>query len=449
MELNGVTQIPSSLVSCFVNGMEVQILELAMEGFSFRTPEPVEKIMKIELKYYYFKESRYHTIDLKQYKVLEEKEKNFYIEYVIGHVEAEFQKNTSYMIKDYWEYMQLKMSGDDGYCAQEKAGYPADLDETYVDSFEIQRKEWFSNIVIEERERYQKLLSELEVAVSLDSSDKYESFLYQDLNSFWKGYLKQQFLSRHPLQERRLERIYIGNEFCHNLFPDKEVLFELLKKAEQEQIGITIVFTYLRENLIEKTKRLLEEVFEWCLAEDVQIEVVINDWGMFSLLDGKEAYMKHSFGNLLNKRRKDPRYLYKTGYEESVEMLAENSLEDDMYWKYLTDKLHISRFEQESCGYQMKLPAGRNSIHMPYYQTNTSQYCTLYAKCTTGERGRQQLVMKCPEYCKEFLFLYPSHLKMTGRYNSLFGMDENLLKNADIIQYYVKSGADRIVLNFL
>ena len=97
----------------------------------------------------------------------------------------------------------------------------------------------------------------------------------------------------------------------------------------------------------------------------------------------------------------------------------------------------------------MSIAEGKHSLHIPFYQTNTSQFCPLYAMCINLDRGKQRLVNGCPKYCKEFVFLYPKHLKMVGKYNSLFAFDDTLLKDQKELESYVSSGIDRIVLNFI
>ena len=117
------------------------------------------------------------------------------------------------------------------------------------------------------------------------------------------------------------------------------------------------------------------------------------------------------------------------------------------YWD-LKDN-NINRFEYESCGYKLNIAKGNHTLHMPFYVTNTSQYCTLYAKCTRMNRGRQKLVMGCPMYCKDYIFSYPKHLKMVGKYNSLFSFDDTLLHDSKKLEQYINEGIDRILLNFI
>ena len=91
----------------------------------------------------------------------------------------------------------------------------------------------------------------------------------------------------------------------------------------------------------------------------------------------------------------------------------------------------------------------------------------MYAKCTTGERGKQKLVKQCPGFCKDYAFLYPDHLKMVGRYNSLFALDSRIFEDdpgfesgienevgmktgiKEMVQKWKTAGTDRLVVNLL
>ena len=125
------------------------------------------------------------------------------------------------------------------------------------------------------------------------------------------------------------------------------------------------------------------------------------------------------------------------------------SFNADFYQEFLRESFGIERAEWESCGYMQDIPAGKNSLHFPFYQTNTSQYCPLYAVQKEGDRGRQRLVYKCPQYCKNAAFLYPKHLNMIGRYNSLFALDRDFLEDSEQLKRYTDSNIDRLVLNLL
>ena len=150
-------------------------------------------------------------------------------------------------------------------------------------------------------------------------------------------------------------------------------------------------------------------------------------------------------GTLLNKRK---------GSTDGIQagrdrIFSGEQPECGIYRTYLRDTFGIRRYEWESCGYRQQFPEGKNSIHVPFYQTNTSQYCTLYAACKNGERGKQELPESCPGYCREKVFLYPKHLKMVGRYNSLFALDGSSVSGMADTEGWKEKRIDRIVVNLL
>lgn len=447
MRLNGIEMIPSSLVACFVNNDEVRILELSCEGFSFRTPTKLNSIQSIQLYYLVFKESRYAQVTLNDFDTIGEEELPYYYVYMIRCNQDMYQQHTRNIMGDYSKYVRLKLTGDDAYCSQEKVNYPADLDSEFYDKFSIQKQEWLSKI--DDTSWNGDWLNQLELAINVDRPYLYEQYLSMDMQSFTSGYFSENNLVNHAFAKKEVKRIYVGNEFCHHLFPTTHQLISILEKAKAEGIEVTLASTYMRDQLLEETEAFTNEIYTWCQKNAFMIEVIVNDWGMIQLLKDKKDYFQFSLGILLNKRRKDPRYQYKSGYATQTGQLAKNSLNGEEYRAYLSKQCNINRYEYEACGYRMEIPTKHNSLHLPFYQTNTSQYCTLYAKCVTNNRGKQQFVNQCPRYCEEFVFAYPKHIKMVGRYNSLFGFDDTLLKDAKELKHYVDSGINRIVLNLL
>ena len=155
------------------------------------------------------------------------------------------------------------------------------------------------------------------------------------------------------MSQKQATRLYIGNQFCHNLFPEKKQLFQMLEKAFENKLAVTIAFTYVRDNLLEETEKLLQELQVWCQGKEQEVskqqvatkeqkgsrkqpamEIIVNDWAMPILLQGK-PHLKPVLGVLLNKRRKDVRLPYKHGIGNHVDSLAENNLNCGFYQNYL------------------------------------------------------------------------------------------------------------------
>lgn len=495
--------IPFGLLGGFCDHLEIRITGLSEEGFSFRVPEKIEKAACLEICFFDFSADCYRKVQLaeKEREMKLTEETPFFFIYSVWTKNGEYREQVKRLVTDYDNYISLKLAGDDAYLSEKMVGYPAELDEVYAESFEEQKKEWFSgggdgrkDCFCEKKgqeEIWKKQSSsddfeeglEFELALTIDRPELYNDFLQKDGTIFCHDYWKNNFLEHHPLSQKQATRLYIGNQFCHNLFPEKKQLFQMLEKAFENKLAVTIAFTYVRDNLLEETEELLQELEVWCQSREKKagkeqevyfpakkeqiitenlrnpinqkkkesetkydLEIIVNDWAMPILLQGK-PHLKPVLGVLLNKRRKDVRLPYKHGIGNHVDSLAENNLNCGFYQDYLKNTFDIQRFEFESCGYKVTIPDGHHSLHLPFFQTNTSQYCTLYAVCRYGDRGKQELPENCPNYCDKKVFLYPKHLKMVGRYNSLFGYDEKILWDEKQLQDYLEQGIDRIVVN--
>ena len=448
MKLEGIEKLSSGLVTLRIEGLEVGIVTLGVNGFSFRVASEISSFEQIQVSFFHFQESSYQEVNIHEYEEISKEETDFYVLYTIITNQESYQKEVYALLRDYAKYVTLKATGDDAYCSYEKVGYPMELDEEFNKSFLEQKKEWFQEVMDHAKYHRRENLS-YELAIAIDTPKKYVAYCQLDLDRFLEQLWSENGLQDHPLRDKAVGRVYLGNQFCHNLFPFEDTLFQMLDKAYIQGLEITIVTTYLREEFIEQTKECLLQLEEWCIGHNKPIEIVVNDFGMARLLREHRQWMTPILGVLLNKRRKDPRYSYKQGFLQYQEQLAKNHLNDEQYREYLSMTFGIKRFEYESCGYPIEIPQGAHSLHFPYYQTNTSQYCTLHATCTTGERRNQRLVRSCPYYCEELYFAYPKHLKMVGRFNSIFGFDPSVLEQEDSKKNYVKQGIDRFVLTLL
>lgn len=467
-ELHGITMIPFGLLAGFADGEEIRITELAENGFCFHTAEKIGTISKFRICFYQElcgkqtekkeesdqktdQKSLYTEIELTDYEIKETINEEYGIsiyEYAVFAEEERYRTCVEQLILQYDRYIHLRLSCEDGELAEALTGYPAKEDGIFAQNLEEQKRGWFQNSITEKNRTAvpKKETYETELAVELDRPELYSKYLSMEFHDFMKWYWKENAAEMMEETEVLPGRIYVGNAFCHCLFPEQKTLFMILEKAWRESLDVTVTSPYLREFMIESVEKLLEELTDWCKKHRTSLEIIANDWGMLELLKGRQNVLKPCLGTLLNKRKKDPRMKYKKG---NTELLSENSLNAGFYREYLKREFGIERYEWESCGYGQKFPAGKNSIHVPFYQTNTSQYCTLYAFCKNGDRGRQELPEKCPGYCRENVFLYPKHLNMAGRYNSLFALDLDavgLMRDPSALR---SKGIDRVVVNLL
>ena len=461
-----IAMIPFGLLSGFMDGKEIRITELGEDGFRFRLAEECPEPEQFLICFYDMKKAGYRRVEIRRFGMSAAEEqclqdqqpvekktgKYFYREYSVRVEQKDYMEEVQRLAGEYNRYIRLKLEGDDGELAKALTGYPAELDEVHCESLEEQRKLWFgenSSSIRQNPDADQSveesfLDKETEFALELNNTSLYEEYLRQPLRDFLASYWQKNYLTHSWLAGRTPERFYIGNQFCHNLFPTEEQLFSIMDKMRSEGLEITLAFSYIREFMLPSVGKLLEKVDNWCCIHGMNVEIVVNDWAVAEMLHGKTSHLCPVFGTLLNKRKKDPRMKYKSG---DISLFQQNSLNAEFYRDFLAEEFHIHRYEWESCGYPQEFPPGKNSLHLPFYQTNTSQYCPLYALCTTGDRGTQQLAEHCPKFCEKYALLYPEHLHMIGRYNSLFGVDKTLLESPEMWKKIKGIKPDRIVVN--
>ena len=458
---NGISMIPFGLLSGFMDGKEIRIIELAEEGFRFRLSEKAASPESFLVCFYDMEQADYHEIEIRNYTIEEDNASSelaeFCTEYTVLVNSENYRMEVRKLQRQYSRYIRLKLEDDDEELARVLTGYP---EKKSVDYYNLEARQSYS----------------LETAIEIDRPELYREYLQNDIKQLieqcyeWRritgnqsGSDKQNDSPESALNigySLNLNRIYIGNQFCHLLFPDEKELFMMLEKAHKEALGITIAFSYIREFMLKPVEKLINRLMQWCKEKDTCIEIVINDWAMADIIARQNAesaikksedinemrqYLIPCLGILLNKRKKDPRFPYKKGNKS---LYSQNNLNEDFYRKYLRSEFGIQRYEWESCGYEQEFPQGKNSLHLPYYQTNTSQYCPLHAICTTGNRGMQRLVKECPYYCSTYTLTYPKHLNMTGRFNSLFGIDKELLEHPEKIAGYINAGINRLVISW-
>lgn len=465
--IGGVTAVPFGLLVCRIDGREIQITELGENGVVFRTAGSLADgngNHEIEVSFYHMAQGRYETVRIgnegKPPVITLEREEQWYQVYSVAVDQEDYRREVRELVLWYDRYIQLKCTCDDGELAGQLTGYPAELDEVYGESLAEQKEKWFAAAtadVLADGREVMAAADGMELALELDSPRWYNCYLKEDLVELTRKYWEVGGLGECTLAKRLPDRLYIGNQFCPLLFPNDKQLFQILEKAERDKITVTVVFSYMPESNVKWIKDLLDRLNTWCKNAGKKLEIVVNDLGMVALV--AELELKNlvlCMGTLLNRRRKDPRMAYKYGKKD---LLKENSLNAEFYHQYVRNEWNIQRIEWESCGYEQNIggkqdfgdggAGGGSSLHLPYYQTNTSEYCTLYAICANGNRGKQNRVEHCPHYCETYAFLYPDHLRMVGKGNSLFALDLQVLINPEILKNCQKQGVNRLVIHLL
>ncbi len=465
-------QIPYGMITCLADGRELTVNDLSKAHVSvclFELPKtPVTEVGFViwDWKYGFVRRGPFPVTDS---TVTQEPTGYRMVLRICSEAYAETVRQVA---DEYSEYIRLKL-GEEGnrfsevLTRKQGAGsgkteyYPADRDS----EFSVSAEEW------QDKRNADRLAEKIAafpgtVALDLDRKQLWNAFVTGNLNDRVPPALRQ-----------RYSRIYVGNAFCPELTPDDSEIEAIIRVCapRERPVGVTWVTGFLRPGREDAERERLRRIAGLCRQYGIPAEAEINDWGYPMLVrDLPEcSEMILSYGRLLNKRRRDPRQNYRTVMPDLRNQIGENSLNDASFREFLTS-LGISRAETESPGYRM-IPTGfPTAVHVPMYQTNTSDRCPLRALRQQGNRewqqdtcgadcfagqaqaagisgtdGRDGMTPEKLRYCETAVCLYPDHLNLIGRYNSLFAMDR---READLyadLEYYGRNGVDRIVWNFM
>ncbi len=266
-----------------------------------------------------------------------------------------------------------------------------------------------------------------QIYVMLDSPALWNAFLTE--GDFWDRYARLRRIPRRALPDRKMDGIIIGSEYCANLFPGGDTFDVLMRRARDAGVRFSIA----------AAEAASVDILLRAKEYQAQTEVLINDWGMLDPMRGANALIP-ALGTRLNRRRKDPRLKWRSGYDAYADLIPQNAANDPAFRKMLGE-CGVLRYEYESCG-SANAPVGTsNSLHLPLYHTNASRLCTLRAMCEFGDRGRQ-IAGVCGIYCEDNACLYPERYRMLGRGNAIVAFD------ADFASEAARGCYDRIVFNF-
>lgn len=395
---NAVTDIPAGLIACRLGGRQLHISSMAENGICLRLASEQDVRGRLELCFRGMDGSReYISVDNYQTGPAHRDDCGVLVRLFFSDADYVSQFRRSMAL--YADYVRAFAEGE----VQQLADYPAHLDGDFAQT----------------RTPLQlHLPPDREICVSLHDPELYALYLNHGPGDFLQSYAAEKRVSG----IEKIHRLYIGNGFCRQLFPDEECLRRLLEKAGKEGLAVTLVTA--------PDPRLPEQ-----LPAAYSGEILANDWGLLHRLQ-KFPRIEPVLGTLLNKRRKDPRMHFKP--DLNPDLLRETAINSPEYRDFLRS-LGVQRLEFERCGYDYQLPGGKCSLHLPFYQTNTSVYCPTRALCEHGDRARQSDDAACPRYCMNNGLRYPAHLKMFARWNSLFALDDREMDGFP--------GFDRIVIN--
>lgn len=390
------------------------------------------------------------------YRIIREGETQFYDEYRMEIESHGYQEEMRGFMHAYSQYVSDKLTGSMAELSARMTGYPAHLEECFSEEPEAQKELWLQGI----RDRWDpesSLWKDIpEVILVLDQPDQWEEMKELSWSDLAQKYFHKAHLSKHPLARRCVEQqsgtICIGGGRCGLLFPGEQTLPSILERIADMGCEMMVQLAPVPDRRYEKMIRCLQRMSEWCSENKRSLDVIVNDWGMVEALKSRKE-LRCILGSRMVKYRKDVRLDYICP-ESEQRKLGDHPGQPKRYIRSLKEEENVNGLLFESAGYEMQveetLSLLENSIlRWPWFEMNAAGYCTLRAVCETGERGHQVPEDDCPGYCRKQTVIYPDFLKMTGRFNGLYGLDVRAVWDSDYLKRWMDQGMRRILIDWM
>jgi len=130
--------------------------------------------------------------------------------------------------------------------------------------------------------------------------------LFSDINSieYYKHIVSLEYLQTHLMKNKGFSRLYFGQETCDYLISSLDELRKAYHISQQLGWDFTYVTGYVTDSGLEKTRRNLQ----FLERKGKNIEVVVNDFGVLSVMHKEFSSLQPVLGRLLVKQKRLARF---------------------------------------------------------------------------------------------------------------------------------------------
>lgn len=221
-------------------------------------------------------------------------------------------------------------------------------------------------------------------------------------------------------------RIYFGNEFCERLIPSILDIKMMLSYISNKGLFFSFVTPFVTDKGLNRIEMLLK----FLNKEKVHCEVVINDWGVFYLINQKYPEFTPVLGRLLTKQKRCPILINLLKREKKMMRFQKDAsnnhyiifqkilpLDLDPYYKgsnvssvpiihNFLSRQSVRRIELDNTihGLFLELPTDKIavSIYHPYVYISTTFFCPT-ADCDQEKKSSWK-IKPCNKQCQRYVF---------------------------------------------
>lgn len=408
---------------------EISVKDLSADGFTFRlTHEDAEALVACppcRIRCVFRGLGHLSEAEPGSFSLLREEDEEDAVCWRVYSEEKTFISFMRAVMQDILTYETLKNTCSDAAVSLHYTRLPAFAKSRFPTDFHTWRSSLFASLRADTA--WADAAAELPLFWSFSFPETVDRFLALPFPEFAARYFGEAGLSAHPVSRLAPVGLCVGNMFCPGLFPCRDKLFSLLRRASDLSLKVLVSFPPVPEERFDFFAEILSALA--ALPEQEQPELLLNDWGVAQFITKRYPdCFTLTAGPLLAKRVKDPR----TRWRLPEEIPPVFSPADGPEFRRLLASLAFRGILLESDG---RLPSASpgDTVSFPFYQLSTATRCTLHAVCAHGARGLQPENDPCERECTHACFVYDPSLGIIGRGNSLFAADTRLLSDASVL----------------
>ena len=201
------------------------------------------------------------------------------------------------------------------------------------------------------------------------------------------------------------QRVYWGTEFCEHLTPHPDRLRRVVDLLSAlGGLGLTLLTPWVSDLGAEKVRLLLRALPP--SGDALDVEVVVNDWGLLAMIRRERPDLRVVVGRLLNKMMRDPRVtpFYDQGPQPAREALASSSLSISLFQDFLRSR-GVARVEfdalYQGIALDLKATGLAGSIYLPFGYVATGRIC-VFAALHHSKEDKFRFDIPCRHECQDW-----------------------------------------------
>lgn len=214
----------------------------------------------------------------------------------------------------------------------------------------------------------------MEIALKIDRNDKYRGKklnAYQSVGRFSNAQIIEN-LKENGIYE--FQRIYVGNDFCENMFVSIDELRNWQKICIESGLYLTIMTPAVSQSGMKSVLQIID--FIKSMDRRLHIEIVVNDVGIMHLL--QDANISLSCGRLFDKAPCDARFYeedYLMYFAKSGLKLVNKSGICSQNMDSVLEKYNIKRIEFDTCKWLEFNKNYEYTFYSPYSYITMGRMC--------------------------------------------------------------------------